>query len=238
MRASKYCSTRERTLLQRGGPADRVVARRDRDLAEVLACGAVEVHMPLREHREHRTRRHQTGWLDEVALGRRWRAVDRSRLAARRERRAEATRGLLQRHHRHDALGHARVNRRGGEPDRTGGAPSSPGEHRGEPHVGYAEPLRKQRRVEPHAVQREPVEVVDREAGIGEGRDHGLARELHRRLRQRLSAPVVRRRADTHHGGLILQRHAFTRYNFAALPPTIASISSSGMPWKMRSTTS
>ena len=96
-----------------------------------------------------------------------------------------------------------------GEADRARRSPTAAGERRGEPHLGDAHHLREQRRVaaQAHAVERETVDVLDREPGVVEGGEHRLAGELERRLGQRLAPLVVGRRADADDCGLVLQCH-------------------------------
>ncbi len=53
--------------------------------------------------------------------------------------------------------------------------------------------------------EREPVDVVDAEAGVVERGEDRFDREVERRLRQRAPAPVVRRGADADDRGPVLE---------------------------------
>ena len=165
--------------------------------------------MPLHQHGEELSGTHEARRLDEVALGRWRRRVLRPWFATRRVRRAKSTRRLLQRHQAHHALGHAGSDRGGREPNRSGGATAASGQRRGEPHLRDAEDLREQRRVtaQPHRIQREPVDVVDRQARVFDRREHRLARQLERCLGNGTTTLVVGRRTHTDNGGLVTECH-------------------------------
>ena len=66
-------------------------------------------------------------------------------------------------------------------------AAATTGERGREPDLRDAHHLREQRRVaaEAQAVEREPVDVLDREPGVVERGEHRLAGQLERRLGQR-----------------------------------------------------
>ena len=133
--------------------------------ARCSRCRAVEVHVPLREHREHLARAHEPRRLDEVALRRRRRGV-RARPACRAAR-------TTRRSGWPPAAASSRSRRTrpcpttiaaAASPTEPAEPPPPPVSCRGEAHLGDAEPLCEQRRVEAHAVEREAVDVVDREA--------------------------------------------------------------------------
>ena len=207
---------RERLLLQRGGPLDRVLALRDRDLGEVLPLRAVEVHVALGEHREAVARRQQPGVGAERGARRHAAATvgTASTLRHRRVREHPVDLGapqalvqLLERHQRHADVGHAAVDGRGGEPERAGATAAAGGEAGGEAHLGHPEHRRHLGGVARVRVDGEAVEVVHRQPGVVERAEDRGARHRQLGLRVRLAPLVVRRRADAHDRGLVLDAH-------------------------------
>ena len=150
---------------------------------------------------------HQSRRLDEVALGCCRGGVLTARLCTRCERRTEAVHRLLECHQTDHAGCLPRRDRGRRQSDRPGRAATTARQHRSEADFGNPHHLGKQGRVaaEPEAVQRQAVDVANRQAGILEGGQRRLAGQLERRLGDGLAAPVVRGRADADDRGLVLQ---------------------------------
>ena len=205
---------RQRLLADRRRTGDGVLALRDGDLGQVLALGAVEVHVPLGQQREAVPRRQEAGVGLEghgrrnaagavgaaPAAARGWRAV--ADLGA-----AQAPLGLLQRHQRDADLGLARRNRRGRQAERSGRAAAARGQGGCEADLLDAQHRPDRRRVAGVGIDGEAVQVLDGEAGVVERRQDGRAGHGEFGFGDRLPPIPILRGPHPDDGGLVFQCH-------------------------------
>ena len=131
---------------------------------------------------------------------------------------AESPVQLLERHQGHAHVRHAAVDRSRREPERARAAAATGGQRRGEAHLRHAEHRRHLGGIARVRVDREAVEVLDFEAGVGERHQDRLARHRQLGLGERLAPLVVRRGADADDRRLVLDAHVVRTFALGQSP--------------------